>query len=483
MSSEMSNGHGIFRLPNPIPQTVVDREDLQKFFRKYAIVPYYGSVDQSSHTFLDLLVTLCQLSPTFGATMRDLQFFTFGLNVDLVGNVIPGLAIDPLELSDQEKLDFAGWLGGYNINMRMIQKVTRTLDYHLACCGNAWLRIRRVTVGGTTRYYFKASHFLHTAYLRSIDTGEEFAIISKFLGDDTKMNKYPPTLLRVTQIDEELKWTQTDNGVEEAIVHVREGRQLEESDFYNQPDIIDILPYLYTDYQVANLNSKIAATELITKKLLAFEAPDPNSLPGNSLLVDDDEREVGADGNIGSKKRDQFQQNMLILKQLVTNLSTHPSQMGAQPAAAIAGVEYPHGGKAPLPIDLEMNRDTKHQTFQLEQATARITACLGWSAELIGVRPAKATLGGNLLYDMFTIRNTATIVPRQNFYQSLWNGLIGQICEIEGGDDEWKNYGIKFPGVIEEMLAQFGSAGGNLNQGANLENPDQVEDPENDDDE
>lgn len=473
------NGHGIFSLPNPIPQTVVDREELQKFFRKYAIVPYYGTVDESSHSFLDLLVTLCQLSPTFGATMRDLQFFTFGLNVDLVGNVVPGLAIDPVELGDAEKLAFSGWLGGLNISMRTIQKVTRTLDYHLQCSGNAWLRIRRVRVGGTTRYYFKAPHFLHTAYLRSIDTGEEFAIISKFLGDDSKMNKYPPTLLRVTQMDEELKWTRTDSGVDEAIIHVKAGKKLEQSDFYNQPDIIDVLPQMYIDYQVPNLNSKIAATELVTKKLLAFQAPDPNSLPGNNLLVDDKDKEIGADGNIGSGRGNQFQQNMLVLKQLVTNLSSHPSQMGAQPAASIAGVEYPYGGNAPVDIDLEMNRDTKHQTFQLEQATARICACLGWSPELIGVRAAKATLGGNLLYDMFTIRNTATIVPRQNFYQSLWNGVIGQICEMENGEDEWKNYGIKFPGVIEEMLAQFGAAGGTLNEDANLQDPDQVEDPDN----
>lgn len=441
----------IFSLPNPIPLTVRDPEDLGVFFEKYGIIPYYGTSENTSHTFLDLLNTLTDLSPSFNMVMRDLKEYTFGLNIDFVGRAIPGLAADPIELSDIEKSKFALFLSDYNITLPQIRKLSKRIDQHLAVCGNAYLRIRRIQEGSTTKYFLSVPHYKHVAYMKSQDRGERFLIVSKFLGDLTLMSKYPPLVIPATQAGDQINWSTTESGVEEAVIHVKIDEDSDESDYYARPDILAALTWLYTDFQLGNLNSKIAATELITKVILAFQAPDPNSLPDDEPI----EVEIGEGGNIGGKQLDYFERNVLILKNLTSNLGSNASNMdAAQAAHSIAAIEYPFGSQEPTPIPLEMNRDTAHQTWQSDQATAMICATLGWAPELVGMRKASATLGGNLIYDLLTMKNMSTIKPRQIFFQDLWNGILGQINQREGGG--YDNYGIRYPDVVEELLTQFG---------------------------
>lgn len=442
----------IFSLPNPIPMTVRDPEDMVEFFTKYGIVPYYGTEERTSHSFLDLLTTVTSLSPTFGAVMRDLKEFTFGLNLEIVGRAIPGLAMETTELDPSEQMRYAQYLSGLNITLPTIRKLSKRIDQHLNVCGNAYLRIKRVTVGETVRYYFEVPHYKHVAYLKSKDPGSRFLVISKFLGDETLMAEYPPAVLPATMAGDTLVWTSTERNMDEAIIHVKLDSDEDESDYYARPDILEVMTWLYVDFQLGNLNSKIAATDLISKKIIAFQAPDPNTIP----YEDEDLEEINANGVIGGKKLDQFQANMLQLKQLITNLAGHPSTMGpGQVAGAIAGIEYPFSGQAPTTIDLEINRDTAYHTWQNDTAAAKICSTMGWAPELTALRQAKSTLGGNLLYDMFTIKNESTIKPRKIFFQDLWNGILAQVAGTGSG---FENYGIEFPDVISSMVESLSVA-------------------------
>lgn len=440
----------LFQLPSPIPITVKDPDELQAFFKEYNIIPYYGTDEWTSHNFLDLLTTLTNLSPTFQMVERDLKEYTFGLNVNFVGRTIPGLVADEtVALDYNSKVDYANFLTDLGISLTQLRKLSKRIKHHLDVCGNAYLKLRRITVGGTTKYFLSVPHYKHVAYLRSIDPGERFLVISKFMGNEELMIKYKPEVLLATMAGDTIEWTQVDDE-ERAIIHIKIDSDEDESDYYARPDILSCLTWLYVDYQLGNLNSKIAATDIITKVLLAFEGPDPNA----GFL----ESEVDADGNIGGKMT-QFQRNMLTLKKLMTNIGLHPSPTDATTASgSIAGIEYPHGGHAPTPIKLDVNRDVAHQTWQSEEATAVICGTMGWASELIGRRAAKATLGGNLLYDMFTIKDMSTIQPTKNFFQDLWNDLLTQICELEGGQKEFKGYGIEFPDVIGEMIGKLKDA-------------------------
>lgn len=487
----------IFRLPDPIPREVKDPDDLQTFFDKYKIVPYYGTEEYTSHSMLELFRVLTTYSATFKAVVRDLAYYTFGLEVDIIGRARPGLAIEPIELAPEQQIAYQGWLADRGITTKKILKALRRADLHEQSSGNAYLVIRRITVGDTIRYDFKVPHYKHVAYIEPADGQDQvfqLAIISKYLGDIQKMQKYPPTILAVTQEDDPIIWNDTGQpGIEKAMIHIRNEDEDDEGSYYARPDILPILNWLYVEYEQGNQNSKVAATDLITKLLLAFQAPDPNTIPEEEFDDKDngfvevnptDVPYISASGKLGKtiKKHDYFSRNMMILRELTTNLGLHPHANGfGENASTIAGVEYPFSGVAPTPIPLEMNRDTKHQEFQRDTAVAQICQTLRWAPELTSMRPAKTNLGGNLLFDMFTIKNESTITPRQRRFEGIINDILAQILERDGGPAEFQNYGIRLKDIITEMISKFKGSGApsspmngeteDADPAANLNNP------------
>lgn len=444
----------LFNLANPIPFTPRDPKDLQDFFEEYRVIPYYGTNEHTSHTFLDLLQTLAELSPTFRACRRDLVEYTFGHNVRIASRSIPGLANndDESEVPFERQQAFVDYLMRLNITLPKLLKLLKRADHHLDVSGNAYFLIRRIIVGDTVKYFMEVPYFRHVAYLYSKDAGEWFLMVSKWMGDMNMLKKHPPIIARATAMGESLRWTQVKRGEEVAIIHMKREGLGDESDYYARPDRLATLTWEYVDFQVGNQNSKVAATEIITKKILAFQAPDPNTLPDGQYFHEENQ-EIGTNGKIGGKAPDTFQRNMMVLKELVTNLGSHPSILGKERAAgSIAGIEYPHSGVAPKEIDLEINRDTKHQSWQLETATANICAILGWSPELTSLRQAKSNLGGNVIKDIFTIKNESTIIPRQRWFEDFANDVLAQLCDREGGDKEFKNYGIRFLDIVGQMI-------------------------------
>lgn len=452
----------IFNLPNPIPETVKDPADIIAFFDQYRVVPYYGLDESTSHTMLDLLQTLTSLSPTYKSVTKDIVFYTFGSNAEIVGRARPGISLEPVELSPEEQIRYQAWLSERNITTRNLIKAFRRIDLHQEASGNAYLVIRRIQVGETTRYDFMVPHYKHCAYLAPRETDPEpfdFLIISKFLGDIEKMKKFPPTVLAATQEGERITWNTTDQANEEkAVIHFKKENHDDESDYYARPDILSVLTWLYTEYQLGTQSSKVSATDLITKIILAFQAPDPNTMPEED--PDDDLPEIGANGWIGKGSKDYFERNMMVLKQLTSNLGRHPAaQDYGDAAASIAGVEYPFSGVPPTSIPLDMNRDTTHHQWQSDQAIGHICQVLRWAPELTSVRQTKTNLGGNLLYDIFTMKNETVINPKQERYQDSINDILAQILERDGGPSEFDNYGFQFPDIISEMIEKFKGAG------------------------
>lgn len=437
----------IFYLPEQVPFTAKDPDEVADFFSKYEIMPYYGTSKESSHSILDVLTQLADFSPTFKSVRKDKSAYTFGLRMNLVGRARPGLALEATELTPSEQLRFEDYLAKKNIRLKGISKVSKRIDHHLEVSGSAYLIIRRTTAGDAIRYDFEVPHYKHVAYFLSKDIGEDFVLVSKWLYDPNRILKFPPKILRVTQEGEPLRWNDLGGGVWEALVHIKEDDDSGESEFYPRSPVIPIMTWLFTDYKMGSLTSKVVATDIITKKILAFEGPDPET----EFEDDEEEQELDGFGNIG-RKTDRFERAMLILKELTTEIGTHPSQGYNKTVSSIAGIEYPPGKNPPTAIDLEVNRDQKSHQWQLDTAIGEICAAMQWSPELISLRPTRATLGGNLYYDIFTSRNTTTIRPRQVKFEDLWNEILAQLNEVDGGPSEFENYGIQLPNVIGEMI-------------------------------
>jgi len=263
----------MLKLNNPIPNTVVDALEIKESIAKLKILPPFGTETASSFAYLDYIRNLTELSETYNSVIDDLCFFTFGLSLDIENQSVAGIDDEentPVSVND--KRTFAQYWQDLGIGALKISDCSKTILRHLKDSGNAYLNIKRVTVGGTTKYFFKPVHYLHAAYLLETDKdGTEFLVVTKRWTIEY-MARYEPKILAATRYGDTLKWTKTGNGIEEAIIHIQEKSGNSESDVYGRPSlVIPIIPHLFIDYAQGLLNAKIAATETVTKKVLLFE--------------------------------------------------------------------------------------------------------------------------------------------------------------------------------------------------------------------
>ena len=166
-----------FKLPPPIPATVKDTEELQKTFDKWQVIPQYGTSTHTSHSLLELIQTLVEMSPTFKAAMKDLNTYIFGRRVKICTGMMSGLQSEVVEIDFPDQLEFDAWLKERNIKLRNVLKLSRRMNSHLEVNSNTYLYVRRITSGDAIRYDMKVYHYKHVFYYPSEDIGQEFVLV------------------------------------------------------------------------------------------------------------------------------------------------------------------------------------------------------------------------------------------------------------------------------------------------------------------
>ena len=466
----------LLKLPNPIQVAIQERRSNDAQPRKYQewrLLPQYGSSFEYGRAVVNLLFTLSEVAPSYRAAINDLKTFSFGNAFQVSKKTFPGLRLQvETSVSDNEAIAFASLLAEKGINLIDLLKVCGQVEEHLNANGNAYVRVIRVRQGEVTVYRISVLHYLHIAYGEN-ESGQRVIIASQWLDDEEEMKRKGALLFVPTQAYAgALIWNKIA-GTEQAVIHIKAETQAGTSGLFERSPLLAFLPQMYTDYQMGVLSSKIAATDLVTKKILAFQGPDPNSLPEG-----DDPgqmQELNSRGDLGAKATgDYFQRNMLILRELTTNLGRHPAEEGyGKSPATLAGIEYPHGSQPPVTIDLEINRDTAYHTFQTEKAGTIICASIGWALELTSIRQAKATLGGNLLRDMFVLKNEVTIKPKQQWYENLLIWLVDSVLSDSGVTENM--YMVRFENTIEDVIERIGQS----NTAAQSENKEMISEQEN----
>lgn len=469
----------LLKLPNPIQVAIQERRwnDTQpRKWQGWRLLPQYGSSFEYGRAVVNLLSTLSEVSPTYRAAINDLKTLSFGNAFQVSLKSLPGLRLQvETQVQDTEAIAFAMLLQERGMDLISLLKVVDQIEEHLTANGNAYLRIIRVREGGAVTYRISVLHYLHVAYGEN-EEGQRVIIASQWLDDEDEMKKKGALLFVPTQAHAgAINWTRID-GTDQAVIHLKSETLAGTSGLFQRSPLLAFMPQLYTDYQMGVLSSKIAATDLVSKKILAFQGPDPNSLPEGE---DPGQMEqINSRGDIGARATgDYFQRNMLVLRELTSNLGRHPAEEGQGRApATLAGIEYPHGSEPPITIDLEINRDTAYHTFQTEKAASIICAALGWALELTSIRQAKATLGGNLLRDMFVLKNEVTIKPKQQWYENFLAWLIDAVLSDSG---QMENaYMLRFENNVDDIIENIGQSSAPAQEGSTQ----MISEPENEDD-
>jgi len=421
----------MLQLTNPIPESIRDSKKLGILFKKYNIMPYYGTTDESSHSMLRLLYDVSSVSQSHVACKLNIISYAFGEQLDIKQPHISGF-YDTENLDNKldrsTKVSYIEALRGMGLRLTDIIKYTKSGYHHYTDSGNAWFIVRLVKAGGESKVYIEPVHYTQVALLvpRSGSNNLKNAIVTEYWDEDYWRQRKPKVYPVTDMFAEEWNWRERGNGtIFETIVHIK--NNADKSKFYGRPDTLSVLNYMYSEYAFSDVSAKISGTEFVTKKVLAFEELDPTRYDG------DEEDKIM-----------QHRRRMNSLRGLMTREGDHLQ------AKSLAGIEYPFGQKPPIAIDLELNRDWAWKDKELDRASSYIYAMHGWEKQLTGMKEVKSNTGSNIVIDLFNIKNVTTITPLQKFWENIWGWMLNEIGSVLLPSQEM--YSIKFQDKIKELV-------------------------------
>lgn len=420
-------------LLNPIPEAVRDVKALEDLIGKYNIVPYFGCDEYTSHSFINLLSDVSELSPSHQACKEDFKTYAFGNCMQITAKTIPGFFDESFDtaIPREQQLEFINWLSSLGISLSQLINCVNELNNAQLDSANSYLHIKIIRVGGTQQVFFAPLHYTQCGYLRP-NSGEVKRLINTEYWTEDWWEKKRPLLISASHPGEPFNWDERGN-TKETILHIKGSGG--KSKYYGRSKLIPIMYWMFVEFQLADLAVKTSKAEYTAKKLLAFEEPKP-------------ERRAGTKGS-----GDSIRSKMSALRRLVT------TEGDMDESKTIAGIQYPHGGKPPTAIDLELNRDTKHAQYQWDMASSLVHAVNGWDRGLTNIKTPKSNIGGNVYRDIFTIKSVSTISPMADF----WSGILTNIFEELGAQTKYSGEirSPKFKSAIDNLVDKLnGSSGG-----------------------
>ena len=424
----------VFGLVNPIQEAVRNEKYLNEIFEKYEIIPYYGEGEEGSHTMLRLIYDLTSLSPSHTACKNDISTWAFGSGVDIIPVRTARVRRNEEELlSEEEKDRFEEELADIGIGLSGVIDITKVMYDNYQDSGNIYLFVRMSRVNSTWRVKIEPVHYRNAAIKRS-KSGKANRIITTEYWEEDYWQKKRPFLSFRSDIHQAFVWAEKRGGnVLETIVHIR--RQSDGSPYYGRPSILPALESMFVEHQGQSKDCKIAGSELVAKKIITMQEPPPG-------------RQVKPHTEL---KKGPYKDPVQILAESIRKLTTNEGEE----AKSLALISYPQGSNAPGSIDLDLNRDTAFDQHMVDKHSSYIYALHGWDKQLTGFSPVKSNIGGNVLLDLFTVKNYATVMPEQRFYENIWGRLFTEIGKITNPGQEMRT--IKFPNLIDEVVDKLSS--------------------------
>lgn len=386
----------MFKIKNPIPDTVKDTKDLRKVIRGLKLIPYYGTSERSSHNYLKLLYDLYQLSPSQGTCINDINTFAFE-GFPGLGKVADINDPEP-EVSDQEKSQFAEIYSRLGLKFFDITAHAKAAGLHYKYSGNIFFRIRKTIVQGQP-YYSIGLEFPYNCMYAVMSDEEADDPRMIFIAKDYSLDRLQKGYFRITSKFPE--WT--DHGdYFETIYHVK--NDVDGNDWYGRPDSLQSIHWQVVEFLLSDQAVKIGSTNMVALYLLAFEAP-----------------EIETHTDSKDDRQSKLREKVVALRKLVTTSGDSPEAIGA--------VEYAKDSNPPEVLKFDIMRDYEWFESQNTIAKQHIFGSHRWPSELSGSTQSKSGIGSNIMKDLFLIKDETVIRPYQRFmsghFNTIWN-FIGQ---------------------------------------------------------
>lgn len=412
----------MFKLESPYYEQLRDKDKHKEFFENYPVIPYAGTSKASGHTLLKVFVDLYDLSPSFGNAVNSIGNWSFNGGFSVVSKPHPYLRLneDAREVSDQEAIDFISFLEDSGIDQETIIEISNELFRDLNRAGNAFLHYREAVVDGVFKVSLKVVHPLLAMYINNKDDEPKSLVISS---DYFIYGRYmkPPKVVRVYP-----DFSEDEEGVVETIFVLKNKRDF--SDYYGRPKSLQAILPMWAEWNTYNQIGKITSTDFVSRALVVLPRP-PKSV--DTPLWDQANRL----GDLG-----------VALKSLTTNRGDYSE------ADSMGVLYYPPNGQKPDVLKFDINRDYEWTDMTLDKLSGAIYASVGWSRVLTSQNEPSAGIGGNVMMDVFKVKNTSTIKPVQKQIAQFWKKTVfKRLIELSGRQD-YEEYSIEFYDKIQELI-------------------------------
>jgi len=397
-------------LRNPIPETIQDLSRITTSLNGLPLIPYYGNTFSEGFGVLKLLFEVHELSSSASSCINSIGRYAFGGDMDIIDAGIAGFISETTDLSYNERLSFAEFLGGLGIPLTDIRKITESCDKHYKKCGNAYIYLREYNVAGENKVKAESIHPQNLCYLKpEVDdnSGVRTLVFSENF-DQWSSYKFEYKFIRAFP-----EWSEGD-GYRETVIHI--GNFTSKSTWYGRPDSLSVLFEMIAEIKSGEQRMKVASADFVSTTILAFE-----------------QENFEIDGQGDESKEATAISKGKILRSAMTNSGDNPS--------ALMTIDYPSGGQPPTPISINVNRDSAYMEKAKQISSDAIYSNFDWAKELTGATQSRGGIGSNMLKDMLSIKFTTTIQPLQDFWSSVWADIFKLYSD--------KPYTVKFPNLIE----------------------------------
>jgi len=421
---------------SPIPAQIKDTGEYKNFFATYkdVFIPYAGTVNSTSQSLLNFLLSLSELSPTKGSIIRAKYLFSLSgkmriqrnldFNFDFEGDTDPG---EDQKRSFIETLRDRIKLFGSDGRELTIKDFVKVRQRHLEACGNFYFFVSRSELLGDRRIEYRIIEPDECLYLITPEGDPKILATSKYWSLDY-IRRNPPRLTPVYP-----NFAPDDTGVERSIVHEKtDGR------WYGRPEDINSMLYQFLEFQNVDYLNTETKSRFTGQVFIEVEEADPNT-----IISDEESQESGFDSFA-----DELHENF-------SNKTDDP--------LTIMVTSRPYGARHALVEQFRPNTSQDWYKVTNEEAERQILKSHNWPRKLLGLAEASG-LSTNEFKDVFEVASATTIKEIQESAGHCINELVIRPAFEFLGITDFNDLAIEFTSPFREMLIEREEAEQEINE-------------------
>lgn len=250
-------------IKNPIEDQIRDKQSLQDFFKTMPFIPYAGTWQYSADSLLQLLYTLCVVSPSQHACLNSIKEFAFGGKIKIVESIDESfiLSDEMPDLGIETQKKYIEFLSSITKREGDWMEFASNCYTGYGYTGDIYIMVVMSDVAGQKS---AAMYVVDNRNVRYVNDGNYNMLAISDRWDTNYITKYQPEYIPVYP-----NMTEKD-GVTKFIIHKKNG-----NGFYGRPASIGSLTEQYIEYKEMVYRCTNATNRFNPDVLMEVSGRDP----------------------------------------------------------------------------------------------------------------------------------------------------------------------------------------------------------------